>query len=68
MSERDLTGRAVADAILAEVAAEVSALGEAHWPPKLVSITVGDESAVDVYVRNQRRTAEGVGIAFETRR
>ncbi|WP_343715740.1 bifunctional 5,10-methylenetetrahydrofolate dehydrogenase/5,10-methenyltetrahydrofolate cyclohydrolase [Inquilinus sp.] len=68
MGERDLTGRAVADAILAEVAAEVQALGEAHWPPKLVSITVGDESAVDVYVRNQRRTAEGVGIAFETRR
>ncbi|MGK9166560.1 bifunctional 5,10-methylenetetrahydrofolate dehydrogenase/5,10-methenyltetrahydrofolate cyclohydrolase [Inquilinus limosus] len=68
MGERDLTGRAVADAILAEVAAEVQALGEAHWPPKLVSITVGDESAVDVYVRNQRRTAERVGIAFETRR
>jgi methylenetetrahydrofolate dehydrogenase (NADP+)/methenyltetrahydrofolate cyclohydrolase len=68
MGERDLTGRAVADGILADVAAEVQALGEAHWPPKLVSITVGDESAVDVYVRNQRRTAEGVGIAFETRR
>ncbi|WP_026869319.1 bifunctional 5,10-methylenetetrahydrofolate dehydrogenase/5,10-methenyltetrahydrofolate cyclohydrolase [Inquilinus limosus] len=68
MGERDLTGRAVADAILAEVAAEVQALGETHWPPKLVSITVGDESAVDVYVRNQRRTAERVGIAFETRR
>lgn len=32
-----------------------------------MSITVGDVSAVDVYVRNQRRIAERIGIVFEER-
>ncbi len=33
-----------------------------------MSITIGEQSEVDVYVRNQRRAAERVGIAFENRR
>lgn len=67
MGDRDLRGKPVADAILEEVRADVAALEEAGWPPKLVSITVGDVEAVDVYVRNQRRVAERAGIAFEER-
>lgn len=42
-------------------------LAEQGWAPRLVSVTVGDVEAVDVYVRNQRRKAEAVGIAFEER-
>ncbi|WP_366657949.1 bifunctional 5,10-methylenetetrahydrofolate dehydrogenase/5,10-methenyltetrahydrofolate cyclohydrolase [Fodinicurvata sp. EGI_FJ10296] len=67
MSNRDLRGRAVADEILAGVAAEVEALKKTSWSPKLMSITVGDVTAVDVYVRNQRRIAERIGIVFEER-
>ncbi len=67
MSNRDLRGRAVADDILAGVATEVEALKKTSWSPKLMSITVGDVSAVDVYVRNQRRIAERIGIVFEER-
>jgi methylenetetrahydrofolate dehydrogenase (NADP+)/methenyltetrahydrofolate cyclohydrolase len=37
------------------------------FPPKLVSITVGDVEAVGVYVRNQRAKAEQAGIGFEER-
>lgn len=58
----------MADRILSEVAAGIEGLVGQGWNPKLVSITIGEESDVDVYVRNQRRAAERVGIAFENRR
>lgn len=45
----------------------MEALKSHGWKPKLISITVGDTSAVEVYVRNQKRTAERAGIAFEER-
>lgn len=67
MGDRDLRGKPVAERILERVGTDVAAMAEAGWPPKLVSITVGDVEAVDVYVRNQRRVAEKVGIAFEER-
>lgn len=68
MQSRIIEGRPVANEILDNVAAGVARLGELGWHPKLVSITVGDVSAVDLYVRNQRRAAARVGIAFEERR
>lgn len=67
MGDRDLRGKPIADKILAQVAADAAELTEAGWAPKLVSITVGDVEAVDVYVRNQRRVAERSGIGFEER-
>ena len=67
MGDRDLRGKPVADKILGAVSADAARLAELGWAPKLVSITVGDVEAVDVYVRNQRRTAERVGIGFEER-
>ncbi len=67
MSDRDLRGKPVADGILETVKVDVEAYASAGWTPKLISITVGDVEAVDVYVRNQRRVAERVGIAFEER-
>src|SRR5690606_31870630 len=68
MGDRDLRGRPVADRILSEIAAGFEELAGQGWSPKLVSVTIGEESDVDVYVRNQRRAAERVGIAFENRR
>jgi methylenetetrahydrofolate dehydrogenase (NADP+) / methenyltetrahydrofolate cyclohydrolase len=64
VEHRDIDGRAVAAAMRAAVVEDVADLARAGWPPKLVSIKVGDDSAVDLYVRNQRRTAEKCGIAF----
>lgn len=68
MGDRDLRGRPVADRILSEIAAGFEELAGQGWSPKLVSVTIGEESDVDVYVRNQRRAAERVGIEFENRR
>jgi methylenetetrahydrofolate dehydrogenase (NADP+) / methenyltetrahydrofolate cyclohydrolase len=53
--------------MLAEVAVKAAALTEAGWAPRLVSIKVGENPAVDAYIRNQRAKAERAGIEFEER-
>ena len=64
-SQTEIHGRALSDKILGGVAKEVAELKNNGWPPKLVSIKVGENPAVDLYIRNQRRKAENVGIEFE---
>lgn len=63
-----LKGGPVAARIIAEVRAAAETAAADGWTPKLMSITVGDVAAVDVYVRNQRAKAAQAGIAFEERR
>lgn len=65
---RYLKGGPVAARIIAEVRAAAEQATDEGFKPKLVSITVGDVEAVDVYVRNQRAKAELAGIDFEERR
>lgn len=65
---RYLKGAPVAARIMAEVRAAADKATEEGFPPRLVSITVGDVAAVDVYVRNQRAKAALAGIDFEERR
>jgi len=60
VTARVLDGRGVAQAIRAEVAAEVAALG--GRAPSLVVLLVGDEAASAVYVRNKAKAAEQAGI------
>jgi methylenetetrahydrofolate dehydrogenase (NADP+)/methenyltetrahydrofolate cyclohydrolase len=43
---------------------DVAALNKENWLPKLVSIKVGDNPAVDRYIRNQKRNADNAGIEF----
>lgn len=59
MTATILDGKAVAEAVKAEVAERVKALGS---PVGLATVLVGDDPASHVYVRNKRRTAEAVGI------
>ncbi|MDX1709728.1 MAG: bifunctional 5,10-methylenetetrahydrofolate dehydrogenase/5,10-methenyltetrahydrofolate cyclohydrolase [Rhodovibrionaceae bacterium] len=69
-NERDhkiIDGRAVALDIRTAVQAGVNQLKGAGWQPKLVSIAVGDAEPVMLYIRNQRRVAEKIGIDFEER-
>ena len=65
---RYLKGGPVARRILASVREAADEARAEGFPPKLVSITVGDVAAVDVYVRNQRAKAELAGIDFEEKR
>ncbi|MGX9182498.1 bifunctional 5,10-methylene-tetrahydrofolate dehydrogenase/5,10-methylene-tetrahydrofolate cyclohydrolase, partial [Mesorhizobium sp. BHbdii] len=51
---RYLKGGPVAQRIIAAVREDAAIAKAEGFPPKLISITVGDTDAVDVYVRNQR--------------
>jgi len=63
----NIDGRALAEKMIGEIRADVEALKKEHWPPKLVSIKIGDNPAVDRYVRNQKRNADSAGIEFVER-
>ncbi len=65
MSATILDGKKIAAEILATVRDKTAILKANGWSPKLISIKVGDNPAVDLYIRNQRLKAEQVGIEFE---
>ncbi|MEY4871221.1 MAG: hypothetical protein RLZZ563_551 [Pseudomonadota bacterium] len=67
MTATVIDGKAIALRMMAEVTAEAAELAAAGWAPRLVSISVGDVAAAELYVRNQRRQAEAAGVAFEAR-
>ncbi|GGD45595.1 bifunctional 5,10-methylenetetrahydrofolate dehydrogenase/5,10-methenyltetrahydrofolate cyclohydrolase [Sinisalibacter lacisalsi] len=62
-----IDGKAIAADITREVAAEAATLREQGWAPRLVSVSVGDTPAADLYVRNQQKHAENAGVDFEAR-
>ena len=64
---RDINGREVAAQMHARTAEEVASLAAVGWQPRLGSIRVGVDPAVDLYIRNQERAARKVGIEFECR-
>lgn len=62
-----IDGKSIAAVMRAEVAKEAEELTQAGWSPKLVSISVGDTAAAELYVRNQQRSANSAGVEFEAR-
>lgn len=67
MTATVIDGKAIAARMMAEVRAEAAELASAGWEPRLVSISVGDVAAAELYVRNQQKSAEAAGVAFEAR-
>ena len=65
MSANILNGKEIAHDIFEEVSLKVSDLNKIGWQPMLLSIKVGENPAVDLYIRNQRMKAEQVGFVFE---
>jgi methylenetetrahydrofolate dehydrogenase (NADP+)/methenyltetrahydrofolate cyclohydrolase len=63
MDHRYIDGKAVQARILNDVKAGLAEL--AAPVGRLVSISIGDVDAVAVYIRNQKRVAEKVGIPFD---
>lgn len=57
-----LSGRAVASAVMEEVAAAVSVLAISGYIPGLATVLVGEDPASQTYVRAKRRDAAKVGI------
>lgn len=62
---RLIDGCAIQKRLLAEIAERVAWHAETRPPGRLVSINIGDNPEVGVYIRNQARAAERVGIRFE---
>jgi methylenetetrahydrofolate dehydrogenase (NADP+)/methenyltetrahydrofolate cyclohydrolase len=67
VSHKIIDGKAYAQTIRADVQARVTALHELGWKPHLVSVTVGHNPAANLYIKNQQRACEQVGIIFENR-
>ncbi len=62
---RLLLGAPVRDRILAEVLQRVQQAKAQHAMGRLVSISIGEHNEVGVYIRNQARIAEQVGVRFD---
>ena len=67
MTATQIDGKAIAEGLQAETRAEALVLAAAGWAPRLVSISVGDVAAAELYVRNQQRQADAAGVGFEAR-
>lgn len=67
MSYKVIDGRAQAQVLKDTVREQVACLRELGWAQKLVSIEVAGTPATAMYVRNQRRACDEVGITFENR-
>ncbi len=65
MAAQILNGKEIALDILENVSIKVDELKNSNWDPKLLSIKVGKNPAVDLYIRNQRLKAQKIGIIFE---
>lgn len=62
-----IDGKAIAARMRDETRAEAGRLTALGWAPRLVSISVGDVAAAELYVRNQQKSAEAAGVGFEAR-
>ena len=62
-----IDGKAIAARMREATKGEAEKLTEAGWAPRLISISVGDVAAAELYVRNQQKQAEAAGVAFEAR-
>ena len=62
-----IDGKAIAARMVAEIRSDAADLAARGWAPRLVSISVGDVAAAELYVRNQQKNAEAAGLQFEAR-
>ncbi len=67
MNFKILKGKPLADQILMEASHQLEKLKEKDVFPCLTTIEVGSDPASRYYLDNQRRTAERVGIKYESR-
>ena len=62
-----IDGKAIAARMVEEIRSDAADLTARGWAPRLVSISVGDVAAAELYVRNQQKNAEAAGLQFEAR-
>ena len=62
---RLLTGKSVRNRILKDVKTRIKQAKATHELGRLVSISIGKQPEIEVYIRGQARTAEKIGIPFD---
>jgi len=67
MSHKIIDGKKQAQIVKDEVRARVAALKELGWQPRLVSVDIGDSAAASLFIKNQQRACDEVGIEYENR-
>ena len=67
MNYKIIDGKKLAQVVKDDARERVIKLKELGWTPRLVSIDVGESAAVSLYIKNQQKAAEQVGIEFEHR-
>ena len=65
MAAQILDGEALADKIKAGLTEEIESLKKAGKPPHLVAVQVGDPPASRIYVNQQRKSCEAVGLIYD---
>lgn len=66
MAGKLLEGKPIAEKIKAGIVRDVAALkAQYHKVPKLVAVQIGQNASSEVYVRNQKKAAESLGIEYE---
>ena len=65
LAHKIIDGRQVAKAILAQTTSRAARLAKLGLPPKIASVSIGENSGVEIYVRNQQKAAASTGIDFE---
>ena len=61
-----LEGRPIAEKLKASLASEISALKARHGrSPRLVALQIGENASSAVYVKNQKKAAESLGIEYD---
>jgi methylenetetrahydrofolate dehydrogenase (NADP+)/methenyltetrahydrofolate cyclohydrolase len=61
-----LEGKPIAEKIKASIAADVASLKAKHGrAPKLVAVQIGENASSAVYIRNQKKAAEALGVEYE---
>jgi methylenetetrahydrofolate dehydrogenase (NADP+) / methenyltetrahydrofolate cyclohydrolase len=67
MPHKIIDGKKYAQVVKDDVRTRVEALKALGWQPRLVSIDIGESDAVALFIKNQRRNCEDVGIEYENR-
>jgi len=67
MDHKIIDGKKHAQVIKDRVQIQVEALKEVGWKPRLISIDIGDNPAARLFIKNQQKACEDVGIEYENR-
>lgn len=65
MAYKIIDGKKHAEVIKEDVKTRVAGLKALGWNPRLISVDIGESAAASLFIKNQQRACEQVGIEYE---